>query len=274
MRRFSAALAAVAAVALLAGCGVNVGSSDYNEAPGVATEASETFSSDEASSVRSGEQVIRTANISMDVDDVNTSVADISAVAEQLDGFVESQSVQGIGEDATAYITIRVPADNLDALLESIGALGEVSRTSIDSQDVTVQVIDIEARISALEDSIARLRELQGQAASVADLVAVESELAARQSELESLTAQRDYLARQVEMSTVYVSLDQRDVGPGVSPDFLGGLENGWNAMIALTAGLITAAGFLLPFLAVAGVITAIVLIIVVISRRDSKEKL
>jgi len=60
--------------------------------------------------------------------------------------------------------------------------------------------------------------------------------------------------------------------GPGVTPDFLGGLERGWNSLISLAAGLITLGGFLTPYLLIAGAITAIVLTIVALSRRDRKE--
>ncbi|MED6330661.1 MAG: DUF4349 domain-containing protein, partial [Actinomycetota bacterium] len=220
---------------------------------------------------RTDQQIIRTAYVSVDVDDVATGVSAIADLTTDLEGQLQSQSVQGTGEDSSANMTVRVPASNLDALLASIDTLGEVTSSSVDAQDVAVEVIDLEARITTLEESIDRLRDLQGQAASVADLVTVESELSARQAELESLTARRDYLLRQVEMSTAYISLTTTTTGPGVTPDFLGGLERGWNSLISLAAGLITLGGFLTPYLLIAGAITAIVLTIVALSRRDRK---
>jgi len=260
---------AALALGMVAGCGNT--SVDYAEPSEVSAESA---SMDDSASVRMGEQIIRTANVTMEVDDVSTSMSDIEDAASNLDGFIQNQSVYGNDDDVSASLTIRVPAVNLDALLDSVAMLGEVQSSTIDSQDVTVEVIDVEARIATLEQSIARLEELQRQAESVADLIAVEGELANRQAELESLTARRDYLTRQVEMSTVYIYLDQRDVGPGVSPDFFGGLENGWNAFLALTAGAITAVGFLIPFLAIAGFITAIVFVIIAIARsRDKKSE-
>ena len=258
---------AALALGMVAGCGNT--SVDYAEPSGVSAESAPM---DESASVRMGEQIIRTANVTMEVDDVSTSISDVEETASSLDGFIQNQSVYGTDDDASASLTVRVPAANLDALLDSVATLGEVQSSSIDSQDVTVEVIDVEARVDALKQSITRLEELQRQADSVADLIAVEGELANRQAELESLTARRDYLTRQVEMSTAYIYLDQRDVGPGVSPDFLGGFENGWNAFLALTAGAVTAVGFLLPFLAIAGIITAIVFVIIAITRSRNRK--
>ena len=277
---------------LLSGCGNNVATPAFEDAPysdEIAAEAPELASemSMDAVGVDGGtvsgavsgtdspanQQIIRTAYVSVDVDDVATGVSAIADLTADLEGQLQSQSVQGTGEDSSANMTVRVPASNLDALLASIDTLGEVTSSSVDAQDVAVEVIDLEARITTLEESIDRLRDLQGQAASVADLVTVESELSARQAELESLTARRDYLMRQVEMSTAYISLTTTTTVPGVTPHFLGGLERGWNSLISLAAGLITLGGFLTPYLLIAGAITAIVLIIVALSRRDRKEK-
>ena len=277
---------------LLSGCGNNVATPAFEDAPysdEIAAEAPELASEMSMDAVgvdggtvsgavsgtdsRANQRIIRTAYVSVDVYDVATGVSAIADLTADLEGQLQSQSVQGTGEDSSANMTVRVPASNLDALLASIDTLGEVTSSSVDAQDVAVEVIDLEARITTLEESIDRLRDLQGQATSVVDLVTVESELSARQAELESLTARRDYLMRQVEMSTVYISLTTTTTGPGVTPDFLGGLERGWNSLISLAAGLITLGGFLMPYLLIAGAITAIVLIIVALSRRDPKEK-
>jgi len=285
----AAGVVAVTGIGLLSGCGNNVATPAFVDAPysdEMAAEAPELASEMSMDAVgvdggavsgadsRTDQQIIRTAYVSVDVDDVATGVSAIADLTTDLEGQLQSQSVQGTGEDSSANMTVRVPASNLDALLASIDTLGEVTSSSVDAQDVAVEVIDLEARITTLEESIDRLRDLQGQAASVADLVTVESELSARQAELESLTARRDYLLRQVEMSTgPYISLTTTTTGPGVTPDFLGGLERGWNSLISLAAGLITLGGFLTPYLLIAGAITAIVLTIVALSRRDRKEE-
>jgi hypothetical protein len=218
-------------------------------------------------------QVIQTANVTIEVDDVDNVVTNITANVDARDGFVQSRSVNRYDNDATASMTIRIPAADLESFIASLANEGEVLTSTIDAQDVTIEVIDLEARISTLESSIDRLRELQAQATSVADLVAVESELATRQSELESLTARRDYLDNQVDLSTVYLWIDQVDSGAALTPDFLGGLQRGWDALLTLGAGLITGVGFLLPTALVGLAIAAVVFIIVRLLRnRKTRE--
>lgn len=256
---------------LLAACGSNGMAPDGPIADGASISAESMPVEDQ---MKQTSQVIQTANVTVEVDDVDTAVANITTTVVGLDGFVQSRSINRYDNDATASMTIRVPAADLESLLASIAEEGEVLTSTIDAQDVTIELIDLEARVSTLEASIQRLRELQGQATSVADLVAVESELATRQSELEALTARRDYLANQVDLSTVYVWIDQVDTGAALTPDFLGGLQRGWDALLTLGAGLITSVGFILPIALVGLAIAAAVIIIVrLIRRRTAREE-
>ena len=272
-KRIAPALLLTLAGGLLVACGAGDSSlqATSSESAPMSTEA---MPMEDPSAVRMGEQVIQTAQVSIEVDNVTSAVTAVEDAAAGNEGFVQNQNVSNFDGDSVANLTIRVPVANLDGFLAAVFELGDVRSQSLDAQDVTLEVIDLQARISTLEDSIARLRDLQQRAESVADLVAVEAELATRQAELESLTARRDYLANQVELATVYIVVDQRDIGPGLTPDFLGGLQRGWDALLTLGAGLITAAGFVLPTAVVALVIAAIVLSIIraVRIRRKSRR--
>lgn len=270
----AATLAAVAAAVLVA-CGPGDPYLDGTPVPGVesADVKAEAMASDGATAPAVDQQVIQTANVSLEVDDVDQAVNGVEAQVAQLGGTVQNRSINNYDDDASAYMTIRIPAQELNDFLDGLPALGRVINSTVDAQDVTLEVIDLEAQISTLEASIERLRDLQGQATSVADLVAVESELATRQSELASLTARRDYLANQVDLSTVYLSMDQIATGAALRPDFLGGLQRGWDALLTLGAGLITGAGFLLPLAIVGAAIAVVIIVIVRAIRRAGKTR-
>jgi hypothetical protein len=222
--------------------------------------------------VTTAPQVIKTASTTIEVADVPAGSAQVVALAGQFSGSVQNQDQSNADGVSYANLVVRIPADQLDAFMEALNGIGTVQSLSIAAADVTPQVLDIEARIASLEASIARLEELQSQAANVADLVAIETELANRQGELDSLTSQRDYYADQVAMSTVYISLTPTSAQGIVTPDFAGGLQQGWQALLNFLAFAVTAAGFLLPVLLLAGVITIVVLAIVRAVRRRRRQ--
>ena len=216
----------------------------------------------------SSPQVIRTAYVDIRVADVADATAQVIAATTSRSGTIDSQNINSDGTSSYANIVARVPADTLDAFVADLGDLGTVISMSITAQDVTTQVVDLDARIGVLQTSIDRLKSLQAQATSVTDLVAVESELANRQGELDSLTAQRGYLGQQVAMSTVTVSLSPiTELTSSTAPGFLAGLQNGWSAFLALIAFVITSAGFLIPFVVI-GAIVVIPVILLVMKRK------
>lgn len=229
-----------------------------------------------------GREIITSATASVRVGDVVGSLAQISATAASLGGYVESSDssatgfVDGSSTSTPAspsidsgYITIRVPADRLTDAQNSLVALGEVTGSSTNRQDVTTQVVDLRARIEATQASVDRLQTLMAQAGSVADLLAAETQLADRQATLESFQQQLTALESQVSLSSLTVSLSvERPVQTAEPSGFFDGLVSGWNGLIASANGLLVGLGFLLPWLVVAGVVVAIVLAIRRIRRR------
>lgn len=276
-------LIAAAALALaglgLAGCsspqgGGDAGSVAIEPAPApdmaVTDESSAGMRADSKSVASADREIIKSAWMSVRVEDVAESATRVGELAAARGGETLSQERYTDGTNGYANVTVKVPADALDAFLNDIRALGTVDNESVSSMDVTVQGADLDARINALTASVNRLQELLEQAENVADLVAIESELATRQAELDGLQAQRRELSSQVAMSSVTVNLAPIVAGPSAEPPgFVVGLQRGWQAMLSAFAWAITTAGFALPFIAIALVVAAVVAAVVVpVSRR------
>jgi hypothetical protein len=178
-------------------------------------------------------QVIITGSVGMRVDDPTASGEDVRRVTNSLEGTIESESMSSNETQLFKYFTVRIPAENFDSFLASVTQLGEVVDQSVTRTDVTTQVVDLDAQIAALEPAVSRMKELLAEATNVADVIAAESALAERQARLDGLIAQRDYLAKQVAMATVFISLSTADRSSPSTALFFGGALVG-----ALIAGL------------------------------------
>ncbi|MBO9578566.1 MAG: DUF4349 domain-containing protein [Microbacteriaceae bacterium] len=191
-------------------------------------------------------------------------------------GRVDARSIQAPTEYSagSASLTLRVPADELDGVIEQLGGLGTVQTVSTNASDVTVAVQDLEARISALRSSIQRLEDLQAQASDIDALIQLETTIADRQGQLESLEAQQRYYDDQIAMSTMTVDLVTKPVVAEPDPDsFWDGIVKGWNALAAFGAGLLVVIGVLLPWLIPLAVIGAIVWIWVAAARSRRRKR-
>ncbi|MET0672597.1 MAG: DUF4349 domain-containing protein, partial [Microbacterium pygmaeum] len=167
------------------------------------------------------------------------------------------------------WVTVRVPADQLPALVEELSGFGEVTASSVNRQDVTEQTVDLRARVDAAQASVDRMTQILGQAANLTDLIAAESALAERQATLESYQQQLKYYDEQIAMSTLTVSLSTPTEVVTADPAGFGdGLAAGWNGLIATLNGIVIAIGFLLPWIAVTAVVAVLAWGIVRLVRR------
>lgn len=221
--------------------------------------------------------IIYTADITIRAQNIDDAVKQVETRAADNGGVVYAEQVDLTSKDpnnpgnASATITLKVPPGNLQQTLDAIGKVGtEVSRTE-GSNDVTEQVVDVNARINAANASIARLTELLNHQGTVADLLNVESQLSQRDSDLESLEQQQKSLAAQTKSATITVHLQ---AAPPVAKattvkkthtfGFLRGLRGGWHAFTKTVSGIATAFGALLPFL----IVLAILAIAALVGRR------
>ncbi len=271
MGRSKVAILAGIALAVfgLAGCGsTDTGSSA--ESVNVGSMDSGSMASDSAAfDQNSPEQYLtRNSSISLQGSNVGEMTDSVLSITVEFSGVVSQQDIRNESDQSYASLTVRVPNSELDVYLDRLATVGDVTFLSTSTLDITTTVIDLDARIETLNTSIATLTTLQAEATSVADLVAVESELTARTAERNSLVAQREFLSDQVDLSTVYINIAADPATTTDSPDFVQGLQNGWNALINTFAATITFAGFLVPF-----IITALVVIAVVIAIRSARKR-
>lgn len=200
-----------------------------------------------------GQQIVRTGSMSMTADDVTATAFSIHGLVNRYRGLISSEDTTNNGEMTYASITAQIPANDLDAFIAEVSKLGQVDAINVGASDVTAQVVDLDARIKATQASVDRMTQLLAQAQRMEDLLAIEAQLSARQAELDSLTAQRKYLADQVALSTISISVAPTPaVAPAVdAPGFWTGLQSGWAAFASVVLVAVTALGFFLPFLIV-----------------------
>ncbi|WP_297084043.1 DUF4349 domain-containing protein [uncultured Demequina sp.] len=231
--------------------------------------------SGEIAAPQADRSVIVTGALYITVEDPIDAAERATRVVRDAGGRVDSRSETAPDEyyGGSAWLTLRIPADALDRVVDDLRDLGDVNEYSTSSYDVTREVTDLDAQISTLRASTQRIEALLDQAEDIDDIIALESELDRRQAELESLEARQRGLDDQVSMSTIELSLTTEPVViVDDSPrSFWSGLVSGWDALVGFLSGALVVAGVLLPWIALAGLI-AIGALLVVRARRSRKR--
>lgn len=155
--------------------------------------------------------LLRRASADLEVEEVAPVHARATAIVTGLGGRIERDQVS----EKSATIVLRVPDTQLEMALDSLATLGDMKSRVISVQDVTMAVIDLDARIASLVAARDRLRELHARAASVAEILEVERELSRVQGELDSLEGRRAFLRDASALSHLELSIQRRVVlGP------------------------------------------------------------
>lgn len=243
------------------------------EAPAQPGAAADT-PADTPADLRVGQRsVIYTGSITVRVDDVDAAAARATSIATAAGGFVGGDRRSSNTKNAEAHLELRVPAGRFMKVVDDLAALGRPEHREISTEDVTEQVVDLDARIATQQARVRSGRRLLAEAKNLSDLIALENELAKREADLASLEAKKRRLADLTALSTITAVL----LGPQAkSPDdepqtgFLAGLRGGWKAFVASVQLLLTVLGALLPFLVVLGVPIAVI-VLVRRGRRDRK---
>ena len=266
-RRVRSTIGLVAASVLVVGLGsvginalsnVSTSSSDSGDSAGSSTAIEQPTAGDEAgrdskaAAPEADREVITTGTIKVSVTDPRAVAQKISAYAESIGGRVDSRTEDGNGDDASAFVTVRVPSTKVTATIDKLKTYGTVEDISLQNEDVTAQAKDLDARIDALRLSIDRLEKIMANSDTSAELIKAENALTQRQEQLESLEAQRKQIADQVSLSTLSIDLSQKARADSVEPGgFKGGLTDGWNALVATVNNVVEVAGTLLPWVGI-----------------------
>ncbi|MFQ6072068.1 MAG: DUF4349 domain-containing protein [Methanosarcinales archaeon] len=203
-------------------------------------------------------KVIKTADLSLEVDDVQLSFNQIMQITQNVNGFVQTSSINDLDIRKTGIITIRVPENYFNEVINQIEKLGKVTYKQISGEDVTEEFIDLNARLNNSKRQEKRLLEILDDAKDVSEVLEVEKELERVRGEIERITGRLKYLNNKVDLSTIRVNCYEPE--PIIqSWGIIDAIRASINGFILTVNFLIVLIGYLLPIMIVFIIIFAIV---------------
>ena len=149
--------------------------------------------------------IVYTVDMTLEVADVAASVDTVSALAQQMGGWVVSTSR---AEKHRGFIAVRVPADRLDEVVGRLrGIAAEVVSEVSSSRDVTDEYVDLTSRLGNLQAAEAALLRLFDRAQTVEEALEVRRTLTDVQGEIEVLKGRIAFLEQTSAFSLVNVTL-------------------------------------------------------------------
>jgi hypothetical protein len=144
-------------------------------------------------------------------------------LAEESGGFIADEDVNSQAHaQPTGTWKIRVPVDRFPDFFKAVGKLGELHRSHVDSQDVSQEYYDLEARITNKQQEEKRLlKHLEDSTGKLEEILTVEREISRVRGEVEQMQGRLRFLANLSALSTVTITATElKDYKPPVIPTF------------------------------------------------------
>lgn len=194
----------------------------------------------------SGPMIIRTAQLALIAKDFDNARGAVEAILKRHRGYVGELKVGGAtGSGRTLTATLRIPADQLDASLTDLKALGRVESESQSGQDVTSQYVDLQARLSNARTTEQRLTDmLRQRTGKLSDVLEVEQEVDRVRGEIEQMEAERKNMSNQVSYATLNATITEdykaqlQVVPPSTSTRLGNAAVEGYKSMVDGMLGL------------------------------------
>ena len=152
--------------------------------------------------------LIVTANVTMKSDDPWKTADSARQIARDLGGSVVSLSQSGSGALRNANLTMRVPSTRFDDAITALKKLdGEVVSSNVDAKDVTDQLVDLDARVTALKTEEGRYLQLFASAKTVDEMLKVQIALSQLRVQIEQLQAQQKSTKDRVAFSNITLAV-------------------------------------------------------------------
>lgn len=202
----------------------------------------------EISQVLQKRMVIMNADLTIVIRDPQAKMEEIAALAKSLGGFVISMEIYQTSLDTggttpEGHISIRVPADQLDAALDQIKAdVVKVDSESRSGQDITSSYVDLQSRLSALEAARDQLQTIMDNATKTEDVLNVFSQLQYYNEQIESVKGQMQYYEEATAYSLINVTLIAEEtiqplqIGPWTPK---GAAQDAYKALIDFLRGFV-----------------------------------
>jgi len=196
--------------------------------------------------------IVRTGQASIEVDSLESSMAELRRIVQRVGGFVADASVQsGRNQLRSATLQLKVPSSRFDDLTQGLEPLGRLQFVNVAAEDVSEEFMDLTARVAngrRLEDRLVEL--LRTRTGKLQDVLPVERELARVREESERMEGRMRFLKMSAQLSTLSVNLFEPApiVASHPGQSVIGeAFKTAWRNFVGVLAGAIASLGFVVP---------------------------
>lgn len=243
-----------------------------------------TFNSDESMSqdVTENRKIIERLTFSLQTKEFDSLIQKLEEKVSETGGYVETSSIDGreleYDNNRYAELVVRIPSSNCDDFSTFVGENSTIINKEVTTEDVTLDYVDIESRISALNTEKTSLENLLANAADITDVITIRERLTEVIYEIESCQSQIRTYDNLIDYTTItlYVHevervqiVEEQTIWEEIGTNLVNNIRLIGDFFVELF--IVLASG--LPFLVIIAIIVVIIIMIVKKSQKKAQNK-
>ena len=181
------------------------------------SDSIQEMSTSRSMELSTGDYIIKTAYGTIEVSSSNfqNTINDFETLILNYEGSISNTYLSTNYQGLQSYtLTVNIPAEQFDKFISDLEDISEFKNISINANDVTTYVLNIDSRLKALINEKQELEKIKSDALNTSEKLEVQSQLRYINQEIEILKDQKEFYETSVNYSTL--SLEIRE-GAGIS---------------------------------------------------------
>jgi hypothetical protein len=151
--------------------------------------------------------IVRTGTLHLEGQAIGPLVERVTALIGAAGGYVAASKETGSDTADGASLDVRIPAVAWDRTLAGLRALGTVREQDVHTEEVTGQVVDLDARVANLRATEAALQAIMARATKINDVLDVQGQLTTTRGAIEQLVAKAKSLRDRAAFGSLTLAL-------------------------------------------------------------------
>ncbi|AYM99387.1 DUF4349 domain-containing protein [Chryseobacterium sp. 3008163] len=247
----------VSAMAVMEDVAVDSAAASYSPSPSTTTsdkqvQNSEPNSSNPKTNIVS-KKIIKNGEMEIQVGEIKKAQNQISEILKKNNAYIQSERFNNNDTAENLNVTIRVPHQNFDPLINSFSnGVGSVLSKNISSDDVTEEYTDVSIKLENKKIYLEKYRDMLRSAKTTKDMLEIQENIRSLEDEIDVSEGRLRFIDDRVNYSTLELMLYKEKVRSsatskiGFGSRFGDSITEGWNSFIAFFLGVISFWPFLL----------------------------
>jgi len=156
-------------------------------------------------------KIIYTARLAIVVDDLTKAEEELNQLLQARGGYIAKSEMRGMaGTPRSGVWTVRVPVEHFRVFLDSVGKLGQVERSTTDSDDITDKYHDLQAHLknnATEEEGLRKLMIEKSTGGKLEDLITIRREINKLRGEIDAQQGQLKRWDKETSFTTITLEM-------------------------------------------------------------------